>query len=220
MKEFNKAIQIIRNLINTGKLDSLNLRMAYTELISMYSNSGQSYLKIQNDIGSGISHFKKAFDVFKYCVRLGIVDVKMVKNFCDSLHTFMNVLPPTEIENNRDYIRQIIENNEKQIRLIINSNRKIILKFSEKFEDDSLNYLIDYHVSEGEKVGNIIKTAKNDSYVFIDSENDRYFAHITDFPGIETIADFKKIKEGQLVTFEEGHNNKGVCAKNIKIFIS
>ena len=42
MKEFNKAIQVIKTLIAETELDSLNLRVAYTELVSLYSHSGLS----------------------------------------------------------------------------------------------------------------------------------------------------------------------------------
>ena len=139
----------------------------------------------------------------------------MLKNFCDALYTFLGMLPPTEIDNNHQYVKELIERNQKQIGLIV-SNRRVILKYAEKFDDDSLNYVIDFEISEGTKIGNIVKT-QNDSYVFIESDNDRFFAHITSFPDIRTTAELKKIKEGQLVTFEEGFNDKGVCAKNVKI---
>jgi LuxR family glucitol operon transcriptional activator len=216
MKEFNKAIQIIRNLISKGKLDPLNLRTAYTELISLYSHSGQSYLKVQSDIKSGINHFKKSFEVFNECVKQEIVDTKMLKNFCDALHTFINMLPPTEIENNHAFVKQLINDNKKQIGLIY-LNRKVILKFEEKFEDNSLNHLIDNSIEEGTKIGNIIKVAANDSYVFIESENQKYFAHYTHFREIKSSTELKKLMDGQLVSFEESQNNKGMVAKNIQL---
>lgn len=218
MKEYNKAIQIIKNLISKGKLEPLNLRMAYTELISLYAHSGQSYLKVQSDINSGINHFRKSFEVFEDCVKQNIMDTKMLKNFCEALHTFINMLPPIEKENNKEYVKQLIERNKKQIDLIF-LNRKVILKYAEKFEDDSLNYIIDIDATEGSKIGNIIKTL-NDSYVFIESEKDRYFAHFTDFIEIKTTNELKKLKEGQLVTFEEGNNSKGPCAKKIKLLMT
>ena len=164
MKEFNKAIQIIRNLISNTELDSLNLRVAYTELISLYSNSGQSYLKVESDINAGISHFKKSFEVFETCVKKGIVDIKMLKNFCDAIYNFISMLPTTELENNHTYIKQIIENNKKQISLIY-LNRKIILKYAEKFEDDSLNDIIENHLSDGNRIGNLIKTQMTHMYL-------------------------------------------------------
>lgn len=215
-KEYNKAIQIIRNLISNTDLDPLNLRVAYTELISLYSNSGQSYLKVQSDIDSGISHFKKSFEVFGTCVEKNIVDTKMLKNICDAVYTFLMMLPPTEIENNKSYIHNFIEKYKKQISLTY-LTRKVILKYAEKYNDSSLNYIIyEQDTGNGNKVGNIIKT-NNESYVFIESDNERYFAHFTDFPEIRTTNELKRIKDGQLVSFEEGSNNKGVCAKNIKI---
>lgn len=185
-------------------------------MISLYSNSGQSYLKVQSDINSGISHFKKSFEVFGTCVEKNIVDTKMLKNFSDALYTFLMMLPPTEIENNQSYVHNLIEKYKKQISLTY-LTRKVILKYAEKYNDSSLNYIIDEQdIGNGNKVGNIIKT-NNDSYVFIESENERYFAHFTDFPEIRTTNELKRIKDGQLVSFEEGSNSKGVCAKNIKI---
>jgi len=218
MKEFNKAIQIIRNLINDTELDSLNLRVAYTELISLYSHNGQSFLKIESDIHNGISHFKKAFETFELCAKKGIVDIKMINNFSDAIYSFISLIPTTEIAKNNPYIKQIIENNKCQIKLT-HLNRKVILKFAEKFEDDSLNYLLDDQVSEGTKVGNITK-CQNDSYVFIESESERYFAHYTEFPDLKMSSELKKIPNGQLVTFELGNSPKGVCAKNVKIIIT
>lgn len=219
MKEFNKAIQIIKNLISKQKLDQLNLRMAYTELISLYSNSGQSYLKVQSDIDSGINHFKKSFEVFEECKSQNLVDTKMLKNFCDAIHYFISMLPITELNSNHKFVKDLLERNQKQILLIFLS-RKVILKYSERFNDDSLNYLIDFDTANGSKIGNIIKNINNDTYVFIESENDRYFAHFTDFHGIKTPSELKKVKEGQLVKFEEGFTHKGVCAKNVKIIIT
>jgi cold shock CspA family protein len=217
-REFNKAIQIIRALIHDTSLDSLNLRVAYTELITLYSNSGQSYLTIENDILNGISHFKKSFETFDLCSKKGIVDIKMIRNFCDSLYKFMNLIPTTEVSNNKAFVKRLIQTHQSQISLIY-LNRKVIFKYSEKFEDDSLNELIDTHFDEGIKIGNLIKP-QNDSYVFIESDNERYFAHFTDFVDMKSSVELKKIKTGQLVSFEEGYNNKGVCAKNVRIINS
>lgn len=215
MKEFNKAIQIIKNLINDTALDPLNLRVAYTELITLYSNAGQSYLKIENDIEAGISHFKKAFDTFQSCVRLNIVDVKMIKNFCDAIYTFMTMIPATEIFKNKEYIKNVIEGYQYHISLTY-LKRKVVLKYNERFEDESLNYLLDTQIEEGTKLGNLIKT-QNDSFVFIESDNERYFAHYTDFTEFKSSAELKKVKQGQLVSFEEYQNAKGLCGKNVKI---
>lgn len=218
MKEYNKAIQIIRTLISDTKLDSQNLRVAYTELISLYSHSGQSFFKVQNDIENGVGHFKKAFETFEICNKKGIVDIKMIKNFCESLHSFMSMLPSTEVSKNTQYVKDLIESQQHYIGLIY-LNRKVIFKYAEKFEDESLNWLLDNDFSEGTKIGNLVKTA-NESYVFIESENEKYFAHFKDFLDINTTFELNKLKQGQLVSFEEGQNYKGPCAKNVKIISS
>jgi len=127
MQEYNKAIQIIKTLISDTELDALNLRVAYTELISLYAHSGQSYLKIQNDIENGFSHFKKAIETFELCKHKGILDLKMIKNFCEALHIFMNMIPTTEVDNQREYCRRVIDVNREQIGLIY-LERKVVIK--------------------------------------------------------------------------------------------
>ncbi len=215
MKEFNKAIQIIRNLITETELDSRNLRVAYTELISLYSHSGQNYFTVEGDIDQGINHFKKSFETFNDCVTKNLVDFKMIKNYCEALNSFMSLLPTTEIQNCQEYVKSEILKNQNRISLIY-LNRKIFLKFSEKFGDNSLEHLVDKPVTEGKKVGNILKTSA-DSYVFIESENEKYFAHYTSFNKLRNATDLRKIKEGQMVSFEEGKNSKGICAINVNI---
>lgn len=219
MKEFNKAIQVIKTLIASGELNPLNLRVAYTELVSLYSYTGQSYLNVQSDIINGVSHFKIAFDTFDYCIKNQIVDFKLIKNFSEALSIFINMLPTVEIEKNHSYTKDLIIKFQKQIDLSTFS-RRIILKYAEKFNDTTLNSLFQTIHSDKEKVGNIVKPKDNDSYAFIESESDRYFAHITDFVGLNDTRGLQKVKEGQLVSFEIGESKKGVCARNIKLIIS
>ncbi|MCD8402456.1 NB-ARC domain-containing protein [Tenacibaculum finnmarkense] len=218
MKEFNKAIQIIKKLIIESQLDSLNLRVAYTELISLYSNSGQNFLKIESDIDNGINHFKKSFETFDICVAKEIIDVKMLKNFCDSLYAFISILPTMEVENNKKFIKNIILKHQERITRIF-LNQKIVLKYAEKFNDNSLDELLNSKISEGQKAGSIIKT-QNETFVFIESANQRYFAHFTDFPELRNSKELTRIKDGQFVSFDEGYNKKGICAKNVKIINS
>lgn len=215
MKEFNKAIQIIRNLINHAELDASNLRIAYTELISLYSNYGENYFKVENDTEQGIGHFKKSFSTFRQCVKNDIIDVKMVKNFSDALYKFLCFLPTTDIEKNQEYTQKLLVEFQNKLQLT-SFWRKIILKYYDKFNDDQFNHILDLPEFEGVKIGNVIKV-HNDNYLFIDSEGKRFFAHRNDFIEISNISDFKKIKEGQLVSFELGSNDQGVCAKNVKV---
>lgn len=219
MKEFNKAIQVIKTLITETELDPLNLRVAYTELVSLYSHSGQSYFKVQSDIVNGVSHFKKSFDTFDFCVKNNIIDYKLIKNFGEALSSFLNMLPTTEIEKNRDYVKNTILKYQKHLE-ITNLGRRIIIKYSEKFDDQSLNELFTNINSETNKIGNIVKPKDNDSYAFIESDGERHFAHITNFVGLNDKRDLKKVKEGQLVSFEIGVGPKGDYAINIKEIIS
>lgn len=218
LKEFNKAISIIKELLNSdNELDPKNNRVANTELISLYAKAGHSYLTIESDINQGISHFKKSFDVFSYCVDKQLLDYKLIKNFCDAIYSFIGVLPSTELEYCHEYVKGLIEKYEKQISLIYLGQR-IIMKFADRFADTSLNNLLEHIIPDGIKVGNIIKT-KNDSYAFVESDGDKYFAHISDFNDFRNQKDLKKLKEGQLVTFEAANDVKGVCAKNITAII-
>lgn len=218
-QEFNKAIQVIKTLISDTELNPLSLRVAYTELVSLYSNTGKSYLKVQSDIVNGVSHFKKSFETFEYCVDKDILDFKLVKNFSEALFAFIYMLPTVEIEANQEYIKNIITKFQKYIGLT-NLGRRIIIKYAEKFGDQSLNELFTNNTSETNRIGNIIKPKDNHSYAFIESDGDRYFAHITNFVELNDRRDLKKIKEGQLVSFEVGRSSKGDCAVNIKEIIS
>jgi len=103
-QEFNKAIQVIRNLIKNVELDPKNLRIAKTELISYYSEIGKSVLTIQTDIDNGISHFKKSFEIFEQCANDKIVDYKMAKNFSIGILTFIKILPVVKIDEYRVHI--------------------------------------------------------------------------------------------------------------------
>jgi LuxR family transcriptional regulator, glucitol operon activator len=215
LREFNKSISIIKGLLASDDLDSKNIRVANTELISLYAKAGQSFLEIESDIKAGISHFVKAFDTFESCMKKQILDYKLIKNFCEALNIFITVLPSTEIENNHDYVHSLITKFEAQISLIHFSHR-IIIKYSDKFSDTSLNSLLNEIYPEGLKIGNINKT-KNDSYAFIESDGDKYFAHISGFNEFYNDRDLKKLAEGQLVSFEIENSVKGVRAKNINL---
>lgn len=215
-QDFGKAIQVVKNLIENVDLDSKNLRIANTELISYYIERGKSALTIQTDIELGVSHFKKAFELFEKCIGDNLVDYKMAKNYSIGLLHFVRMTPVVTIEENRGYIKNLIIKTNSYIDLTIDLKRKIILKYQEKFKDDSLNYLIDLEVKSEKKVGNVVKTQKPNNFVFIETGNDRIFAHRYDFLDIANWVEWKALENGQLVSYETGENNKGACAINIK----
>jgi len=213
LREFNKAISIVKGLLASTSLDAKNIRVANTELISLYGKAGDSFLKIENDIQAGISHYKKAFDVFEHCVKKEILDYKLIKNFCDALYNFMGALPAVEIDRNREYIRSLILKYEVQISLIY-LHHKIIMKYADKFDDFSLNNLLLHTTTEGAKFGNVRKTW-NDTYAFIESDGEKFFAHITEINDFKNQPNLKRLKEGQLVTFEAKNGPRGVYAANV-----
>tara|TARA_R110002033_G_scaffold171025_1_gene215327 strand:- start:4481 stop:7129 length:2649 start_codon:yes stop_codon:yes gene_type:complete len=217
-QEFNKAIQVVRNLKENVELDPKNLRIANTELISYYAETGKSELRIQTDIDNGINHFKKAFDLFEECAEEKIVDYKMAKNFSVGILTFIKILPVVKIEDLKSYIKDLIINNDKYINLTVDLKEKIILLFKDKFTDDSLNDLIEFKEDERKLVGNLRRTRNpKDNFAFIETENESIFAHRYDFIDVANWSDWKQIENGQLVSYELGENNSGPCAKAVKM---
>ena len=216
MKEFNKAIKILKNLQTSVELDSKNQRIVFTDLISLYAKTGHSFFSIETDIENGISHFKKAFTTFEECVANGIIDFKLLKNFTDALFSFINLLPATEIHRYHQYIKDLILKFEKQISLT-HTCHKLIAKYQDKFSDSSFNHLLEHTVIAGTRLGNITNVKSDLNFVFIESDSNRYYATRNDFIDISTWLEWKNIKDGQLVSFEVGSNPKGECARNVKI---
>ncbi|MDV7187407.1 NB-ARC domain-containing protein [Lutibacter sp. TH_r2] len=217
-QEFNKAIQVVRNLKENVALDPKNLRIANTELISYYSETGKSELTIQTDIDNGIRHYKKAFELFEDCVQEKIVDYKMAKNFSVAILTFIRILPVVKIQDYKEYIKELILDNDKFINLTVDLKEKIILHYKDKFSDDSLNSLINFKSEEEKLVGNIRRTKNpKDNYVFIETKDSRVFAHRYDFIDIANWSDWKQLENGQLVTYEMGKNKTGPCAQTVKM---
>mgnify|MGYP003583658976 CR=1 FL=1 len=215
-REFNKAIQILRTLLLNKELDPKNTRVAYTELINLYSNTGQSLLRVETDIDNAINHYKKAFETFEECVEKNIIDYKVLKNFVDSLHSFINTLPSTEIEKNKVFLQNLILKYEKQISLT-HICHKTISKYADKFNDNSFNHLLDFQINGDTKLGNVNKSKTDVNFVFIESENESIYGNRFDFVDCSSWLDWKNLLHGQLVSYEVGTNSQGKCAKNIKI---
>jgi LuxR family transcriptional regulator, glucitol operon activator len=215
-RDFNKAIQILRNLLTNAELDPKNKRITYTELISLYSNTGQSLLRVETDIENAVNHYKKAFEIFEECISKEIIDYKVLKNFVDSLHSFINSLPVTEIDKHKGFVKELIKKFEKQIALTHLCNR-VILKYNDKFHDSDFNYLLDYEARGDKMIGNVKRNKLELNFVFIDADDKEYYANRYDFIDISTWIDWKNLKNGQLVGFEIGTNARGECARNIKI---
>lgn len=215
-RDFNKAIQILRNLLANKDLDPKNTRVAYTELISLYYKTGQSLLRVETDIENAVNHYKKAFETFEECVEKNIIDYKVLKNFVDCLYSFVNTLPTTEIEKNEGIVKTLITKYEKQISLT-HLCHKTIMKYSDKFHDDSFNHMLDFEISGDKRIGNVNKGKVEANFVFIESEDERVYANRYDFIEFSSWIDWKNLLNGQLVSYEIGTNSQGNCAKNIKV---
>lgn len=215
-RDFANAIQILRNLLDNADLDAKNTRVAYTELISLYSNTGLSLLKVETDIKNAVSHYKKAFEIFEECVEKNIIDYKLLKNFVDSLYSFIHALPLVEIANHKQFIFNLIKKFERQIALT-HLCHKLISRYLDKFSDNSFNYLLDNDISEDRKIGNVNKMSSEFNYVFIESDTERIYANRYDFIDCSNWIEWKNLKNGQLVSYEIGTNPQGECAKNVRI---
>ncbi|MCD8406266.1 hypothetical protein LNI91_12015 [Tenacibaculum dicentrarchi] len=218
-REYNKGVHKIKLLLDT-ELDSKNERVAYTELISLYNHMGQSFSRIEQDYENALNHFKKSISVYEECYNKNILDPKMIKNFCETLLACFQQIPVLSEESDKDYFKELIIKNNSKIGLT-QLKHKIIHRFSDKFDDFSLNYLLDDSTpNSNERIMGIISRSKNNiskPFVFIESESKRHYANMIDFIDINNRSEWKKIENGQLVSFELGQNFEGECAKNIKI---
>ena len=215
-RDFNKAIQILRNLLSNKDLDPKNTRVAYTELISLYSNTGQSLFRVETDIENAVNHYKKAFETFEECVNKNIIDYKVLKNFVDCIYSFISALPTTEIHKQKEFVKNLIRKYEKQIS-ITHLCHKTIVKYEDRFDDHSFNHMLDFDISDDKRIGNISKGKNESNYVFIESETGRLYANRYDFIDCSSWLEWKNVENGQLVSYEIGANTQGICAKNVKL---
>lgn len=218
-REYNKGIHKIKLLLET-KLDSKNERVAYTELISLYNHMGQSFSKIEQDYDNALRHFKKSITVYEECSDKSILDPKMIKHFCETILSCFQLIPILSQETDKDYFKQLIIKNNTKIGLT-QLKHKIIHKYSDKFDDFSLKYLLDdSSPGTSDRLIGVINRSQNimtKPFVFIESENKQHYANMVDFLEIKNRAEWKKLAHGQLVSFELGENFEGECAKNIRI---
>jgi len=219
-RDYGKAIQKLKQLIST-ELDSKNERVAYTELISVYNHMAQSMARIEQDYVNALNHFKKSIEVYNKCVSMKILDPKMIKNFCETILSCFQLIPVLSKEENLSYFKDLIIENDSKIGLTL-LKHKIVHKFSDKFDDYSLNYLLDNSSkTNSEKFMGIIQRSQKNAtkpFVFIEKEDKtRYYANMYDFLDVNNRSDWKNVKNGLLVSFELGENFKGECAKNIKM---
>ncbi|SHK71716.1 NB-ARC domain-containing protein [Epilithonimonas mollis] len=218
-REYNFGIAKLKELLET-KLDSKSERIAYTELISMYNHMGQSYATIEKDYDNSLRHFKRAITVYTECNNKKILDPKMIKNFCETILACIQMIPLTTLQENQEYLKNVIIDNDNKISLT-NIKAKIIHKYYEKFDDYSIsNLLEETSINTSKHIGTISRNHGNATkpFVFLEKEDrTKYYANMYDFIDVRNRNDWKSLRHGQLVSFEIGTNPLGECAKNIKI---
>lgn len=217
LQNHSKGIQILKSLLQTT-LDSKIEKVASTDLINMYNECAKSALKIESDFHIAKSYYKKSFEVYSTCKEKKILDYKLVKNFSESLYSYISNVPPTLIDDNIEYCKLLIHEHENELSLSPLKN-KILYKYKETFHDNSFDNLIEHSQFDNSHIGNVIFPAKepHSNYAFIEADGDRYYANRMDFLDVSNYLDWKNLKEGTLVSFEVGENFKGPCAKNVKV---
>lgn len=213
-KDFGNAIHILKSILSLKGLNTQNERTTLTELISCYHDFGRSLLEIETDIENAISHFKKAFLLFEDALAKENIDYKLIKHFVECLHSFICIIPNLEVENNKQFIKNIFVKYQKYI-CLIPLHIKMIQRYSTKFSDTDFNSILKGEISLDKKIGSIAMINVQTNYAFIESDKDKIYANRYDFIDLQSWLEWKSLKTGQLVSFEMGTNQQGQCAKNI-----
>lgn len=215
-QNYGSAIDITETLVNTV-LNPKDRIVVYTDLISLYGRKAYSKMRVEDDQHGAIEAYQRGFDAFEMCVDLNILDFKMIKAFSDILLQFISVISPVHVSENKDRTKYLINKYSSQLALTPNISR-ITMKYNEKFDAN----FFDESCIKDESTKSVGKIQRNmDSldrpFVFIVSDSARYYANKIDFVDIGSWVEWKKIRNGQLVSFNVGENHEGTCAKNIKL---
>lgn len=215
-RNFDKAISIMLDLFKNKDLDSKNKRVVSKELIELYSSLAYECFTVEKDWGTAFIYYKRAFEIYDECVVNNSIDSKVISSYVNSLYYCIGIMPSSETAQSLECVKNQISNHINQITLDSN-HEKLILKFVDKFCDETFNHLLSRKNEVENKVGHITNIYDDRSYTFIQCDKDSYFAHMQDFIDINDWEDWKKLETGILVSFEVGQNIKGACAKNIRI---
>ena len=113
-------------------------------------------------------------------------------------------------------MKSVLTKFEKQIYLT-HLSAKLFVKYSEKFNDYDFQPNIAIQNNNETLIGNIGSFNPTLNFVFIETDNKKYYANRGDFSEIKKFVEWKSLQNGQLVSFEIGTNPQGECAKNIKL---
>lgn len=200
------AIQLLKDLINNTPVNDESKRIAVTDLISQHCHWGIQIVQKDGDFDEAKSKFLKSLSYFERMVKERNHDVKMIKNFCTAIISFIKYIPKIHNEENIEYLRE----------LAIRYNDYIALNNSKSHIDYLLKeyYDVDLSVNAPKYEGKIDQIKRHLGFAFIKVENgSRYYANKNVF-NLDT---WNVIRLGDKVNFDIGTNSLGECAINVTI---
>lgn len=201
------AINLIETLINDGSLNQINLRIAFTDLISMYAHWGVEFIQKEGDFNTSIQKFLQSFKIFEYCYSRKNFDGKMIKNFCSSLKLFIKNIPKMHAS---PYLSQIKD-------LFIKYDDQIALNQSKSYLHSIFSNQYDMEISAtiAHFEGTMEFVNHSENYAFIlKTDGNKLYAHKRAF---KYPNDFFAVKKGTKVIFDIGSNKQGPCATNVQL---
>lgn len=208
---FELAINTIDQLLSSDKvrLTEKDKKIAHTDLISFYEGWAKDKIKSERNYNDAKKYFIKCIDIFERTIQLNICDHKTIKNFVASLVQFISLVP---LCYNSDSIELILS--------IINKHKSFLslsTQYEMIFHRLRQNYEIDLKQSislSTKSKGLLSKCDKDWRYCFIQSNDDRFFAHRDNFLSIK---EWENRKDNDVCYFIPSQNERGLNALEIEL---
>lgn len=200
-----EAIELVEKVIEKGNLNKSELRVANTDLISMYGYWGNEIVQNQGDYQKAIVTFRKGISVFESCVNQRNFDGKMIKNFCQTLKSFIKAIPKMHNEDNLEYIKGLFIKYDDQ--LALNQSKNYLSTLLQE------TYGIKIETNDNGLHGSInrINPALHFSFITVSDGSDLFAGE----NAFKYRSDFENLKEGDKVSYQLGENKQGKCAVNV-----
>lgn len=201
----DEAILMLRDLLNSTKMNDENKRIAVTDLISFHVHWAVQIFQRDGDFDESKDKFKRAINYFERMVKERNYDSRMIKNFCSCLVQFVKLIPKMHNEENFEMLREIVIRYNELLAL---NNTKSYLEYMLKEK-----YCIDISESTPKYSGQIDTIKKEQGFAFILSDDGaKYYANKREFKN----ENWHSIRKNHKVKFDIGSNSFGECAINIR----
>lgn len=200
-----EAIELVEKVIEQGSLTKSELRIANTDLISMYGYWGNEIVQGEGDYQKAILTFIKGLSIFEFCVDERNFDGKMIKNFCSTLKTFIKAIPKIHNEDNLEYIKELFIKYDDQ--LALNQSKNYLSNMVE--EAYGIEFIENYNGLHG--VIDRINHTMHFAFIKIGDGTDLY----VNANSFKYRTDFENLKTGDRVSYQLGQNKQGKCAINL-----